>query len=175
MSLKFLQAMTSILFLAYVYKSVLGHRRFGDPFRLSLFGRTVVVMNTFESIKIVLSTASETFAPQYPENTNVLMGLKSGKILKREYHQPFRKLVLAVGNPCGDKLSFINSRARETLDSWQRLGTVNTCDEITKVTAVPVLQCNESGKRPLHNLFPFSCVLEHSEMPDIMCLIGYYL
>lgn len=102
-------------------------------------------MNTSESIKYVLSTTQKSFASSYPASFTTLLG--RGKFAAPQYHSHVRKLALATftGINLRNSLFFINSKALETVDSWESMGTVNICDEMTKVTSVPELQIMMKG------------------------------
>lgn len=97
-----------------------------------MFGRKVIVLNSPEAAKFVLSTAHASFVHDYGMRRTDLAG--SGKFWGPG-HPYYRKIVLAAttGENLHNILPLISSLAKRTVDSWEDMGVVNTCDEIRKV------------------------------------------
>lgn len=92
----------------------------------------MIVLNSPDAAKFVLSTAHASFVHGYGMRRTELAG--NGRFWGPG-HAHFRKIVVAAttGENLHNILPFISRLAKRTVDSWEDVGVVNTCDEIRKV------------------------------------------
>jgi cytochrome P450 len=116
--------------------------RYGEAFTTNIFGRKVTVLNSPDAARFVLSTAHSSFVHGYGMRRTELAG--NGKFWGPG-HAYCRKIVLAAttGENLHNILPFISRLAKRTVDSWEDMGVVNTCDEIRKVS-YPTYYCAHS-------------------------------
>jgi len=107
--------------------------RCGDPFTVSLLGKTYTVISSSETIKFVLTTAHASFPTAYPVQFSRLIGQKK---IAGERHPHFRKIILsaASGDGLQKQVPFISSLAEKTVHSWGNQGVVNLVEELEKVS-----------------------------------------
>ena len=105
-----------------------------------MFGRKVIVLNSPEAAKFVLSTAHASFVHDYGMRRTDLAG--SGKFWGPG-HPYYRKIVLAAttGENLHNILPLISSLAKRTVASWENMAVVNTCDEIRKASSPTYYIC----------------------------------
>jgi len=108
--------------------------RYGDPFTISLMGKTYTVINSPETIKFVLSTAHASFPDAHPVQYSRLF---STERFSAKAQSQIRKIILSAAS--GDGLQklvpFISSLAEKTVKSWEHQAVVNSVEESRKVSS----------------------------------------
>lgn len=112
------------------------HKRYGDIFRTSLFGRPTIYFAGADAVRFLLLNENHYFVSSFPPTTKALLGAASLSLQQGSTHQQRRKLLAQAFQPraLASYSSTMTDITRQYLDRWQQQGTLTWYPELRNYT-----------------------------------------